>query len=235
MAAPSPPNGKNPSTGTVSVGNSRAPPLTFSTALFRHISPALYLQRHLNHVPPARPSGRYPSQHRDFTLTTNSLSHAHGSAVVRTGDTAVVCGVRGEVLTLAPGDDFLAFESHHRSQTSTAYASGSRGSGGASWGELVVPNLELSTGCSKKYPLGPPGASAQTISDQIQELIQVSKLVDLKSLRIYAQAGSQGSPPATIRGYWSFLVRHSGCSAITKAPTGHLEPDRGTHILRQII
>lgn len=37
-------------------------------------------------------------------MHTNSLSHAHGSAVVRTGDTAVVCGVRGEILNLTNGE-----------------------------------------------------------------------------------------------------------------------------------
>lgn len=37
-------------------------------------------------------------------MHTNSLSHAHGSAVVRAGDTAVVCGVRGEILNLTNGE-----------------------------------------------------------------------------------------------------------------------------------
>src|SRR4051812_5811575 len=86
--------------------------LMFPAPLFRQISPALYLHRHLLHDPPIRPNGRRSDQYRDFTLTTNSLSHAHGSAVVRTGDTAVVCGVRGEILTLAPGDNTLGFESY---------------------------------------------------------------------------------------------------------------------------
>ncbi|KAK6350363.1 hypothetical protein TWF696_006595 [Orbilia brochopaga] len=185
---------------------SEPPPLTFSTSLFRHISPALYLQRHLLHEPPIRPNGRHPSQHRDFTLTTNSLSHAHGSAVVRTGDTAVVCGIRGEILTLAPGDDHTAFESYHRSHASGTYGRGSRGSGGASWGDLIVSNLEISTGCSKKYPLGPPGSFAQTLSDQIQELIRVSKLVDLTSLRICAQDATPEPSQRPIKGYWSLYI-----------------------------
>ncbi|KAJ6262120.1 hypothetical protein Dda_2925 [Drechslerella dactyloides] len=188
------------------VGDNEPPPLTFPTSLFRHISPALYLQRHLLHDPPIRPNGRHPSQQRDFTLTTNSLSHAHGSAVVRTGDTAVVCGIRGEILTLAPGDDYAAFESYHHSQNPATYGCGSRGSGGASWGDLVVSNLEMSTGCSKKYPLGPPGSFAQTLSDQIQELIRVSKLIDLTSLRIYAQDETMESSRRPIKGYWSLYI-----------------------------
>ncbi|KAK6333591.1 hypothetical protein TWF718_011397 [Orbilia javanica] len=183
------------------------PPLTFSTSLFRQISPALYLQRHLLHSPPTRPNGRSPSQCRDFTLTTNSLSHAHGSAVVRAGDTAVVCGIRGEVLTIAPGDDPSRFESYHSSPTSATHACGSRGAGGASWGGLIVTNVELSTGCSKKYPLGPPGGLAQTLSDQLHELVNVTKLVSLDSLRIYDREDySDVTPNAKIKGYWSLYI-----------------------------
>ncbi|KAK6511964.1 hypothetical protein TWF481_000863 [Arthrobotrys musiformis] len=189
----------------VSSGNSQPPPLTFSTSLFRQISPALYLQRHLLHSPPTRPNGRSPFQCRDFTLTTNSLSHAHGSAVVRAGDTAVVCGIRGEILTVAPGDDPSRFESYHSSPTSATHACGSRGAGGASWGGLIVPNVELSTGCSKKYPLGPPGGLAQTLSDQLHELINVTKLVSLDSLRIYDK-GSDLDSTMKIKGYWSLYV-----------------------------
>ncbi|RVD86696.1 uncharacterized protein DFL_004959 [Arthrobotrys flagrans] len=194
------------STLTPQVG-SQPPPLTFSTSLFRQISPALYLQRHFLRSPPTRPNGRSPSQCRDFTLTTNSLSHAHGSAVVRAGDTAVVCGIRGEILTVAPGDDPSRFESYHSSPTSATHACGSRGAGGASWGGLIVPNVELSTGCSKKYPLGPPGGLAQTLSDQLHELINVTKLVSLDSLRIYDGDGDGGITSTTkIKGYWSLYV-----------------------------
>ncbi|KAF3120767.1 hypothetical protein TWF594_003656 [Orbilia oligospora] len=183
------------------------PPLTFSTSLFRQISPALYLQRHLVHSPPTRPNGRSPSQCRDFTLTTNSLSHAHGSAVVRAGDTAVVCGIRGEILTVAPGDDPSRFESYHSFPTSATHACGARGAGGASWGGLIIPNVELSTGCSKKYPLGPPGGLAQTLSDQLHELINVTKLVSLDSLRIYdSDDDSSLSSTMKIKGYWSLYV-----------------------------
>ncbi|KAK6348749.1 hypothetical protein TWF730_009522 [Orbilia blumenaviensis] len=186
-------------------GERQPPPLTFSTSLFRQISPALYLQRHLLNNPPTRPNGRNPSQCRDFTLTTNSLSHAHGSAVVRSGDTAVVCGIRGEILTIAPGDDPSRFESYNGSPTSAIHACGSRGAGGASWGGLVVPNVELSTGCSKKYPLGPPGGLAQTLSDQLHELVNVTKLVSLDSLRIY-DGDNDTTSKMKIKGYWSLYI-----------------------------
>ncbi|KAK6533250.1 hypothetical protein TWF694_002204 [Orbilia ellipsospora] len=186
-------------------GHIPKPPLTFSTSLFRHISPTLFLQRHLLQNPPTRPNGRQPHQYRDFTLTTNSLSHAHGSAVVRTGDTAVVCGVRGEILELAPGDDPSRFETYHHSSTSAVHSYGSRGSGGASWGELITINVELSTGCSKKYPLGPPGTLAQALSDQLRELAVVSKLVNLSSLGIY-NPEERHDPTVKPRGYWCLYI-----------------------------
>ncbi|KAF3942399.1 hypothetical protein ABW19_dt0209369 [Dactylella cylindrospora] len=180
-------------------------PLTFPAPLFRQISPTLYLQRHLLDKSSTRPNGRHPSQYRDFTLTTNSLTHAHGSAVVRAGDTAVVCGVRGEVLTIAPGDDPLSFESYATSSDSATHAYGGHGRGGASWGGLIVPNVELSTGCSKKFPLGAPGELAQALSDQILECINVSKLVDLQSLRILDREGGQVESQK-IKGYWVLYV-----------------------------
>ncbi|KAF3905196.1 hypothetical protein AA313_de0209094 [Arthrobotrys entomopaga] len=186
-------------------GHIKKSPLTFSTSLFRHISPTLFLRRHLLQNPPTRPNGRKPLQYRDFTLTTNSLSHAYGSAVARTGDTAVVCGVRGEILNLAPGDDPSRFETYYHSSTSAVHSYSGRGSGGASWGELITINVELSTGCSKKYPLGPPGALAQTLSDQLRELAIVSKLVNLSSLGIY-DPDERHDPTAKPRGYWCLYI-----------------------------
>src|SRR4051812_42943986 len=94
-----------------------AEPFSFSGPLFRLIAPPVYLRQHLEQKPPLRPSGRPPMDARPLTLTTGSLSHAHGSAVVRAGDTAVVCGVRGEILTLEPGDDPSAFETYRRTRS----------------------------------------------------------------------------------------------------------------------
>lgn len=78
--------------------------LTFPAAIFRKIAPETYLLRHLQQAPPTRPSTRSPTTFRDPSLHTESLSHTHGSAVFRIGDTAVVAGVRGEILSLTHGE-----------------------------------------------------------------------------------------------------------------------------------
>jgi exosome complex component RRP43 len=74
------------------------------------------------------------------SLHTNALSHAHGSAVVRTGDTAVVCGVRGEVLPLTHGEGRtrgkMVVERHGAIADADAEVKTHA---------LVVPNLELGT------------------------------------------------------------------------------------------
>jgi len=188
--------------------------LSFPAPLFRHISPSLYLQRHLVNDPPIRPSGRALDQHRPFTLTTSSLSHAHGSAVVRTGDTAVVCGVRGEILSLAPGDDTKGYESYgnNLSMSTATGSTGSGGIGGAGWGGLIVPNIELSTGCSKHYPLGPPSDVAQALAQRLFDLINITKVVDLTSLRIYDNNNNDTSgvpgdeQQGIIKGYWTLYI-----------------------------
>ena len=78
--------------------------LSFPADTFQKLAPQSFLRRHLQHQPaPTRPSARHPDAFRPPSLHAAALAHAHGSAVVRTGDTAVVCGVRAEVLDLAAG------------------------------------------------------------------------------------------------------------------------------------
>lgn len=78
--------------------------LSFSAQTFQKLAPDSYLLRHLQRDPPTRPSKRAPDEFRAPTLHTGALAHAQGSAVVRVGDTAVVCGVRGEIHALTLGE-----------------------------------------------------------------------------------------------------------------------------------
>ncbi|KAH8166060.1 hypothetical protein CIB48_g2153 [Xylaria polymorpha] len=75
---------------------------TLSSATYAKLSPHPYLLANLQPPSPSTPSsrtnGRQPTQARPPSINTASLTHAHGSAVVRTGDTTVICGVRGETL-----------------------------------------------------------------------------------------------------------------------------------------
>src|SRR5690349_16853240 len=77
--------------------------LSFPRPVFAKLSPHPYLLRNLSpadpsSTPPARTNGRAPREPRPVHINASSLSHAHGSALVRTGDTTVICGVRGEIL-----------------------------------------------------------------------------------------------------------------------------------------
>ena len=78
--------------------------LSFPPQTFQKLAPQSFLHRHLQNMQPTRPSSRAPDEFRQPTVHTNALSHAQGSAVVRNGDTAVVCGVRGEILGLVHGE-----------------------------------------------------------------------------------------------------------------------------------
>ena len=66
-----------------------------------------------------------------------STSQADGSAIVRLGQTSVVCGVRAEVAPPPP-----AAPSHGH----------------------LVPNLALPPMCSPAYKPGPPSLAAQTLT-----------------------------------------------------------------------
>ena len=51
---------------------------------------------------------------------------------------------------------------------------------------LLVPNLELSTGCSPAYlPGNPPSTLAQSLSQRVLTLLHISELVDLEDLKIW--------------------------------------------------
>lgn len=122
-------------------------------------------------------------------MHTNSLSHAHGSAVVRTGDTAVVCGVRAEILSLKYGDGksqgrVTVLRSNEDEELMNDEEDG--GEGELRSRNLIVTNLELGTGCSRDYHPGPPSDFAQTTTSRLHRLIlsSTSSLISPSSLRI---------------------------------------------------
>ncbi|KAI9804935.1 MAG: hypothetical protein M1833_006238 [Piccolia ochrophora] len=198
-------------TNPASSSSTTSPPsLTFPRATFAKLSPSPYLHAHLSPSNPShpalRPNGRHPDAFRPPTAHTGSLTHADGSAVVRTGDTAVVCGVRAEVL--------LAAEV-------SGYDAGQAGTGDEiSELGLLVPNLELATGCSPAHlPGQPPSVLAQSLSERLSSLLSASKLVDPEDLRIsyhpaslqedeemqgQGEGGDESKPE--IKAFWTLYV-----------------------------
>lgn len=115
-AAPTP----TTTAGTTNVGGANA------AAVFKRLHPASYLSRFLSsgYRPDGRPilpsssSSSQPTASasaaddvwRQVSINTGSISTAHGSALVRMGDTTMVCGVKaeiGEPDTETPGEGFI--------------------------------------------------------------------------------------------------------------------------------
>ncbi|OIW31399.1 exosome complex exonuclease RRP43 [Coniochaeta ligniaria NRRL 30616] len=154
--------------------------LTFPRTTFAKLSPQPFLLANLNPADPSTPStrtnGRAPHQSRVPRISTSSLSHAHGSAVVRTGDTTVICGVRGEILPVTSIPQY-------RPKTAGEPATGR---GELKDYDLLVPNIELATGCAPQLlPGGPPSTLAQTLSTRVYELVHSCGLVDVEELKIW--------------------------------------------------
>ncbi|KHO00206.1 3' exoribonuclease family protein [Metarhizium album ARSEF 1941] len=150
-----------------------APDAGLSRATFAKLSPHPYLLANLepsdDHVAPARSNGRAPDEVRPTTVNLSSLSHPHGSSLVRMGDTTVICGVRGETILTQHIPNYRA--SNERELRDY---------------DLLVPNIELATGSSPQFlPGGPPTTLAQTLSTRIYTLLHDSKLVQPEDLRIW--------------------------------------------------
>lgn len=119
---------------------------------------------------PIRANGRGPNQARAPNVNASSLTHAHGSALVRTGDTTVICGVRGETIPVSRIPNYREF---NRETELTDY-------------DLLVPNIELATGSGPQFLPGvPPTTLAQTLSTRVYSLLHKSGLVDAADLRIW--------------------------------------------------
>ncbi|KYK57909.1 hypothetical protein DCS_04922 [Drechmeria coniospora] len=151
-----------------------APDVGLSRATFAKLSPHPFLLANLEpsdgDFPPARSSGRAPDEVRPPSVNTSSLSHAHGSALVRMGDTTVICGVRCETILTSGIPNYRA------SNTETELKDY----------DLLVPNIELATGCAPEFlPGGPPSTLAQTLSTRIYSLLHSSKLIRPEDLRIW--------------------------------------------------
>ena len=213
-----------------------APPaLSFPRDTFASLTPKPFLLAHLKLPTSTRPSGRTPNEFRKPTINTGSLSHSNGSAVVRVGDTAVVCGVRAEILLASdipnpPGEDVEDNEVVEQLG-------------------LLVPNLELSTGCSPAHlPGNPPSSAAQSLSYRISSFLNDSGAVKLDDLRItYDQPATEEdsteSRQTVTKAYWTLYVdilclaldgnaldaawlAVSAALRDTRLPGAHWDPDR---------
>ena len=167
-----------------------APRLSFPRPVFAKLSPHPYLLRNLSPPsasdPPCRTNGRAPHEARPVHIHTSSLSHAHGSALVRTGDTTVICGVRGEVLPVTAIPQYRPKEPYSSTNGNGNDNHDDDGRAELKNYDLLVPNIELATACAPQFlPHVPPTVLAQTLSTRVYSLLHSSGAVDARDLRIW--------------------------------------------------
>ncbi|XP_015235821.1 PREDICTED: exosome complex component RRP43 [Cyprinodon variegatus] len=104
-----------------------------------------------------RPDGRELFEFRTTTLNIGSISTADGSALVKLGNTTIICGIKAELAnptTDAPDKGY------------------------------IVPNVDLPPLCSSRFRPGPPGEQAQAASQFIADVIESSDLIKTEDLCI---------------------------------------------------
>ncbi|BAT13733.1 Os11g0311300 [Oryza sativa Japonica Group] len=80
---------------------------------YRRLFPLAFLERHLRES--VRPDARRPAEARPTTVALAAVSSAHGSALVRLGDTAMLASIKLEVMSPsgeAPDEGSIAVEFH---------------------------------------------------------------------------------------------------------------------------
>jgi exosome complex component RRP43 len=175
------------------------PALTFPRPIFAAVSPHPFLQAHLSAdaKTPQRANSRLAHDFRKPGINTSSLTHANGSAVVRLGNTSVVCGVRAEILK------------EEDAASSTAI---SEDDDEIDVLRLVVPNVELSTGSTPNHiPGNAPSTFAQSLITRMRSLILSTRLLRASDLRILYTPSSnpedpEAEPVTQVKGYWVLYI-----------------------------
>ncbi|KAM3968353.1 exosome complex component RRP43 [Aphomia sociella] len=123
--------------------------------IYKLIHPVKYFNDYMSRN--IRPDGRKFNEQRNIKLNVNSLQTADSSAVVKCGNTTIVCGIKLELATPKAEEPKQGY---------------------------IVTNVELPALCSSKYKPGPPSDHAQVTSYLVSDIILNSNAVDLKDLCI---------------------------------------------------
>ncbi|GAB1606014.1 exosome complex component RRP43-like [Argonauta hians] len=122
---------------------------------FKDAQPLQYYKEFLEND--IRPDGRELGESRSVIVNIGYITSADGSALVKTGDTTVICGIKAELAAPKCEEPDRGF---------------------------IVPNLELSTLCSPNFRPGPPGDQAQRTSQMLYDIVKSSQCLDVKDLCI---------------------------------------------------
>ena len=204
-------------TSSMFAASSAPTTLNFPPEVYAKLFPRAYLLAHLHSSPSIRANGRLPSESRRLVVHKSSLTHTAGSAIVRLGDTTVVCGVRAEILNVTDVGDWRGLaavgvenESGIAEEDLRMVADRKDGEGDEEGMDdengkhrteedrvredaqqlehlnLLVPNVELATGCSPLYlPGSPPSNLAQSLTQRLLTLLHQTRLVRLQDLEIW--------------------------------------------------
>ncbi|KAG8194072.1 hypothetical protein JTE90_003017 [Oedothorax gibbosus] len=102
-----------------------------------------------------RLGNRTITEFRAVLINTNPIDTANGSALVKIGDTSVICGIKAELTNPNPDEPNKGF---------------------------FVPNVNLTPICSNKYQPGPPTEQAQVYSQMVMDLWKNSSFIDATNL-----------------------------------------------------
>ena len=190
------------------------------------ISPHALLYASLSQEPPLRPSSRKPSQCRPISINTSSLTHANGSTLIKIGQTTAVCGVRAEILPIHEITNYRVNKNPSNHISEADYGEDSPEADVVIRNHnLLVPNLELSTGCSPFHlPGSPPSQEAQSLSQRLLSLLHTSRVVRLSDLCIYDETVTDlereipdidASPEKRLKAFWvlyidTVVINHDG-------------------------
>lgn len=190
------------------------------------ISPHALLHTSLSQEPPLRPSNRKASQCRPISINTSSLTHANGSTLIRIGQTTAVCGVRAEILPIHDIANYRVNKSLSNQPLQSSEEDSPEADSLVRTHNLLVPNLELSTGCSPFHlPGSPPSQEAQSLSQRLLSLLHTSHLVRLSDLCIYDESptdlehalsdDTDAPPERELKAFWvlyidTVVINHDG-------------------------
>ncbi|XP_070552298.1 exosome complex component RRP43-like [Ptychodera flava] len=120
---------------------------------FKTAQPVEYYRQFLKED--VRPDGRELGEIRSTILNIGSIGTAEGSALVKLGNTTVVCGVKAELAVPTVENPEHGY---------------------------IVPNVDLPPLCSPRFRPGPPSEQAQVVSQFIDDVIKNSKVISLEDL-----------------------------------------------------
>jgi exosome complex component RRP43 len=122
---------------------------------FKIAQPVEYYRKFLEKD--TRPDGRELGEFRQTILNIGSITTADGSALIKLGNTSVMCGIKAEIATPKPEEPSKGF---------------------------IIPDVELPALCSPFFKPGPPSELAQTASLFINDVINISRCIHTEDLCI---------------------------------------------------